>query len=191
MSIHREFRIWIEHLRRLGLPVVQMLLPGLSPEYIKRSIHKLGIDCSDDIVELYSFCGGVCPPEGTLLDHMSMYGPHYMLPFERAVQDYQDLCTDARWSKKWFPFFGNDFGDFYSLCSLSNQSDWGKICYFMTNTGEEANIVFSSLLNMMTVINECFDRGVCSVDDEGNLATRFGDARIIAMNHNKDLQYYR
>jgi hypothetical protein len=168
-----------------------MLLPGLDESYIRFQIAALGLDCPNELVELYGICGGVGAPEEELLNHMWMYGSHYLLPFERAVEDYKLFRGDARWSAEWFPFLGNDGGDFYSICSLENRASWRKISYFMIGSGDEAQITFSSLENMLCVINECFDRGICFVDEYGNLVTRFLDASIIAMDHNKNLPYYR
>ncbi|HXU99283.1 MAG TPA: hypothetical protein VG166_02160 [Caulobacteraceae bacterium] len=191
MSIRHEFEKWIANLERLKLPVVDMLLPGLNSAYIRSELARIGLDCSEDIVELYNVCGGVGPRRGVLLNQMWMYGSHYLLPFDRAISNYGNFSGDARWNASWFPVFGNDGGDFYSVCSLKARDDWEMIAYFMVNTGEESQIRFSSLLNMLVVINECFDQDVCFLDDRGNLGTKFFEASLIAMRHNKNLPFYQ
>lgn len=191
MPIRIEFEKWVTNLRNLKLPVGDLFLPGLNSNYIRREISALHLDCSEDIVELYSICGGVDARRGILLNQMWMYGSHFLLPFDRAILNYKIFSKDKRWSAAWLPMFGNDGGDFYSICSLRVRDDWEMISYFMANTGEDPQIRFSSILNMLTVINECFDRGVCFVDDHGNLGTRFFEANLIAMNHNKNLPFYR
>jgi hypothetical protein len=190
VGIKQEFQQWIGHLRRLRLPVADMLLPGVDPGIVRRAFSDASLDCPDDVVEFYQCSGGVSAPERTLLNRMWMYGSHYMLPFERAAEDYAIFCTDSRWDRSWFPIFGNDGGDFYSICSRSDRSDWKNISYFMVNSGTPSQIRFSSLLNMMIVINECFDREVCFVDQNGNLETNFLEAAMIAMKHNPNLSYY-
>ena len=191
MSIKSEFEKWSAHLRRLNLPVAKMLLPGLETNYVYRQISDLGLDCSHDLIELYSVCGGVGAPADELLNHMWMYGSYYMLPFERAVDDYKLFCVDSRWNQAWFPIFGNDGGDFYSSCSISSEDTWNKISYFTLGGGDIPRILYSSLENMLVVINECFDKGICFADKEGNLRTKFFEASLIAMEHNKDLPYYQ
>jgi hypothetical protein len=191
MSVRNEFVRWVGHIRRLGLPVAEMLLPGLDAVDVRNQLANLGLDCSDDLTELYGVSGGVCAREGELLNRMWMYGSHYMLPFDRAVEDYKLFRKDLRWNKAWFPIFGNDGGDFYSFCSLKHRDDWRKICYFTLGTGDEPQVRFSSLENMLAVINECFDRGVCSVDQHGNLSTNFFEASVIAMGHNRNLPFYQ
>lgn len=191
MSIELEFRKWIDHLRRLNLPVAQMLLPGLEAGSIRHAISDVGLECPDDLVEFYTCCGGVGAPDGTLLNHMWMFGSHYVLPFKDAVENYRVFSLDHRWERAWFPFLANDGGDFYSLVCLGGRSDWRQISYFRSNTGDSAQIRYSSILNMLTVINECFDSGVCYVDAEGNLETKFLEAGLIAMKHNPELPYYQ
>lgn len=168
-----------------------MLLPGLEPNAIRDAISGIGLECPDDLVEFYACCGGVGAPDGTMLNYMWMFGSHYVLPFADAVETYGFLSSDHRWSRSWFPFLGNDAGDFYSLVCLSDRSDWKQVSYFRTNTGEGAQTRYSSILNMLAVINECFDSGVCYVDAQGNLETKFLEASLIAMKHNRDLPYYQ
>ena len=47
-----------------------MLLPGLDPDFVRGQIVNLGLDCSDDLAELYWVCGGVGAEEGELLNRI-------------------------------------------------------------------------------------------------------------------------
>jgi|SRR5882724_753370 len=191
MSVKHQFENWIKHLQKLKLPVAEMLLPGLDERYIRHAIGEIGLECSEELIEFYGYCGGVGAPKEALLNHMWMYGSHYVLPFDQAIGNYKIFRTDSRWDKSWFPILSNDGGDFYSLGSRSDLNNWGKITYFMLGSGKGPEIRYSSLFNMLTVINECFDSGICFVDDQGDLATKFLEASVVAMNHNSELPYYQ
>lgn len=191
MNVKCQFEEWVKHLHALKLPVANMLLPGLDEQYIRRMIGEIGLNCPEELVEFYGYCGGVGAPQDALLNHMWMYGSHFVLPFDQAVANYKLFNSDIRWNKSWFPILGNDGGDFYSIGARQDLDNWEMITYFMLGSGTGPETRYSSLLNMLTVFNECFDRGICFVDEHGDLATKFLDASLVAMNHNSGLPYYQ
>ena len=139
-------------------------MPGFDGEYIRRIIGEISLDCPDKLVEFYSYCGGVGAPEGALFNRTWIYGSHCVLPFCDAVKNYEILNKHTRWNKSWFPIIQNEAGDFYSVTFRLCDKNWEKITYFMLYSGDELQIQYSSIANMFTVFNECFDRGICSVD---------------------------
>jgi hypothetical protein len=171
--VTRQFDRWIEHLARLKLPAAAMMSPGLDPSYVRTTIENLKLECPDELVELYSRSAGIDAPEDALLGHMWMYDSHFLLPFEEAVRIQQYFAGGPRWDSAWFPVFGNGGGDYYLVHCKADRDDWSQITYFMMGSGEEADLEFSSLEDMLIVISECFDKGICSVDERGGLDTDF------------------
>ncbi|MBB5801007.1 hypothetical protein F4560_000775 [Saccharothrix ecbatanensis] len=110
-------------------------------------------------------CNGVELHPGQIQDDINIvlgYAPLSLIEAARFIGSYSG---DPVLGDHWVPVLGGAGGDVYAAVWGSN----GNVRVAGVLVGEETEVEFGSLENMVAVFNECYRRGVYFVNGQGHL----------------------
>ena len=189
MTIEQELKKLSLNIEKLSLPAAKYVVNPCPIDAIVASLDGVGIIKAPSIVELYSNFGGFNIVEGALSEEFWIYSSFCLDTLENSLLNYKCLIDSAEWHVGNFPLFSNGGGDFYSIVTSLESKFFGYISYFML--GEEEYIAYSSLENFLSVINKCYDQGICYSDAGGYLETDHLKALLVAADMNSNLTRYQ
>lgn len=151
---------------------------GLSARVIISMFNESGLDCPDDIVEVYGICNGTRSTSSDSVDEIAFFPGFYWMRLEECFEVYNSIRSSDEWSRLWFPIFANGGGDFYAVVCDKKSSDFGALVGFIL--GEKDHLIeFRSLKDMISVISECLGQKVFFVSD-GIYQADYASMRLIS-----------
>ena len=118
-------------------------------------------------------------------DFSKFFGGYAFLSLESAIEEYEEL----NWKSHWFPIFYLDSRDYLVLlCKSENVAPISRI---YIGGGENEQILFSSLTNMMLTIVECYETGAFYFDDYGYLTNSYYKQESIRQKYNLGTRNFR
>ena len=166
---------WLEKHSCEKYASVNVLQPGLSYEEIERRVVDLPFKLPEEVYELYQWRNGTCEGEE---DFSKFFSGYAFLSLESAIDEYEKL----NWKLHWFPIFYLDSRDYLIL--LCNSENVAPISSIYLGGGEDEEVFFSSLTNMMLTIAECYETGAFYFDDEGYLTGSYSKQESIRQKYN-------
>ena len=155
-ALNRIFS-WLEKHPSEKYASVDVLQPGLSYEEIERRVADLPFKLSEEVYELYKWRNGTCEGEE---DFSKFFNGYAFLSIESAIEEYEELF----WKSRWFPIFYLDSRDYLVVsCESENLA---PILRIYLGGGEDGELLFSSLTNMMLTIAECYETDAFYFDEE-------------------------
>lgn len=152
---------------RLGLPVRDLLRPGVSRGTVEKEFRPFGITPSDELARLWNWHDGT-DVVGRVLDETHFFPGFYLVSHADSIEHHRRFRTDHRWDPSWVPIFANGGGDFYVVSLTASRQPTSEVVGFIL--GEETHPVeFLSLTVMLEVIAECYEDGAYFLSDDGYL----------------------
>jgi hypothetical protein len=152
----------VSRLGNLGRTVGALLLPGVSTEHV---VEVTGGPVPSEVAEWFQWCGGVAVRPGQIQDEVNVipgYGP---LSVEEAVRLKENYVGDSVLGENWVPLLGGAGGDLYAAV----WEDGTVVRVAGVLVGESTEIEFSSVEQMVTVFNACYDNGAYFVNGSNML----------------------
>jgi len=178
----------LDRLRRLGLPVVDLIQPGRPIKHIREAFAGVGLVAPDDLLALYAYRDGTKVAKGDLLDDLHLFPGFYWLSLKDAFNSYKAFYQDPRWNRDWFPVFGNGGGDFYAAMCNKSSAGHGSIVGFRLGETDHA-VEFKDLPTTLGWIDRCYVDGVFFLKN-GYLESNDRAAILVAKELNPGLPYY-
>jgi hypothetical protein len=162
---------------KLGMPVAENLLPGLSERRILSLTKNLPFALPRSAVELYKWSAGMDPNAGIGDDFLPGYG---MDSLTEMVAMYRGLSADSDYprfavgKRRWFPLLRSGGTDFYGICCERTPTADGEIVYD-DNEGPHRDcitpppVAYLSLETMLRTTLCCFETGVYYLNEDGQL----------------------
>ena len=148
--IHALNRIlnWLKNNPSEKYASVDVLQPGLSYEEIDRRVADLPFKLPEEVYQLYQWKNGTCDGEE---DFSKFFNGYTFLSLEAAINEYED----KNWKSYWFPIFYLDSRDYFVL--LYKSENVAPISRIYLGGGEDEEVLFSSLTNMMLLIAKSYE----------------------------------
>ena len=157
----------VGHLRELNRPVVPLLRPGIGAVQVEAS---LGSPVPASVGEWFHWCNGAEVRPGQIQDDVNVIPGYNPLSAEEAVGMTPDYADDPVLGEDWFPLLGSAGGDIYA--AVWTVGGEAKVAGVLV--GEQTEIEFSSIEQMVSVFNGCYRNRAFYVDDLGRLAMDSG-----------------
>jgi len=148
----------LKELRRLELPVADLLNPGLSQPH-QDEILSGNLSLPKPAQQLFGWRDGTKDAELPILT-LCLF-PYVMFnSLERCIADYHARKVVPVWRKSWLPVFGDDFGTIYAVDCKSKEAS-----IIFISQSELPRMKFASLVNMLSCVLECYVQGAYSMKD--------------------------
>jgi len=175
--------------RRLGLPFVDLLQPGLSYKEITQKIQSLGIIAPLQLVEFYEFCNGV-QSDGHWTSEVELYQGYWILPLQEAIQQYdllQRTNDNGYVQKSWFPLLKCDRDSFVVDCT---KALIGEACIinYMPELGPI--VTYFDIKSMINTFADCYHEGAFVVSGRKVIGVDFKRVVKISIRHNPNVEFW-
>ncbi|MEO0843293.1 MAG: SMI1/KNR4 family protein [Cyanobacteria bacterium J06643_5] len=175
-ALNRIFN-WLEKHPSEKYASVDVLQPGLSYEEIERRVADLPFKLPEEVYQLYQWRNGTYEGEE---DFSRFFNGYAFLSLESAIEEYEEL----NWKLHWLPIFYLDSRD-YLIVSCQSENI-APILRIYLGGGEDEELLFSSLINMMLTTAECYETDAFYFDDEGYLTGSYSKQESIRKKYNSD-----
>ena len=156
----------LAHLERLGRNLEIIVSPPLKTEKIRQEQYSRGIVFPDEIIDLYSWRNGYVGNQENVLGDFQFFPGFLLIPFGKALEEFDIYSKDERWNRSWFPVFENQGGDFYVVICDPNSEDFGAVVGFILGQPDQL-VEYESLTALFKTINLCYQRSAFFVRDDG------------------------
>ncbi|WP_432978316.1 hypothetical protein [Dactylosporangium sp. CA-233914] len=143
----------------LDRPVVANLLPGLDVTAIDSPLGEL----PQGVVEWFAWHNGVGGERGQTIEEASLIPDYMLISFEEALRQISVYAGDPVLGDFWLPIMENGGSDIYA--AVWSPGSEARVARFIV--GEDTEIDFENLVNMVRMFNACYDSGVYFVGDDG------------------------
>lgn len=158
----------VEHHRRLGRRVPELLQDGLSQSDLEPWESALPFALTREVERIYEWRNGTKAEQDDLLETLYFFPGFYLLSIEEAVQTYREREVSPQWREGWFPLFADGGGDFYIVPCGAKKTDASEIIGFIHGEPEQV-VEYESLTAMIATLESCFAEGAFFVDDDDSL----------------------
>ncbi|MFI9006803.1 hypothetical protein ACIGNX_06160 [Actinosynnema sp. NPDC053489] len=158
-----ELESLMERLVALARPVASWLAPGVDVGVVERALGEVP---PGEVITWFGWCNGVELHPGQLQDDINIIPGYAPLSLEEAVKFIQFHSGDPVLGDHWVPVLGGASGDIYA--AVWEPGNNARVAGILL--GEQTEIEFSSLEQMISLFNECYRRGAYFVDGQGRLA---------------------
>jgi hypothetical protein len=158
----------VAHLRRLGRPVPDLLLPGFSQDEIEDRAAGLPFLLPRELDCLYRWRNGTLAREGDRLSDLNFLPGFYLPSLDEAAQIYGERERAPQWRAGWFPVFADGAGDFYIIPCTQEKVEDAPIIGFLHGEPEQ-DIEYESLAAMIATMEACYAEGAYFVNEDGYL----------------------
>jgi hypothetical protein len=117
------------------------------------------------VAQWFSWCNGVEIRSGQLQDDVSVIPGYSLVSIEEAVRIMPSYYGDLVLGERWLPLLATAGGDIYAaVWRLGGEAEVAGVL-----VGESTEVEFSSIEQMVSVLNACFEREAFLVDGQGRL----------------------
>jgi hypothetical protein len=152
----------VGHLRDLGRPVVLWLRPGIDAAQVASAV---GADVPASVVEWFAWHNGVEMRPGQLQDDVNVIPAYNPLSLDEAIHIMPIHASDPVLGGRWLPLLTSSGGDIYA----ATWDAGGEAQVAGVLVGEATELEFSSIEQMASVFNACFEQRAFFVNDAGRL----------------------
>ena len=173
---------------RLGTALRECLSPGLSVTEIRDQIATVPFKLPAEFVELYAWRNGT-PIHSSKVVSFIEY--HRFLPLDEALGRFQmtyPIIREYYGNADWMMTFEDGSGDGYGVSAVAEEAREAAPIVLLFE-GEGVNTVFHSLTQMMKTMVACFEAGIFSIGEDGDLHTDFYELGQTVHKLVPDLQY--
>ncbi|WP_033443576.1 hypothetical protein [Saccharothrix sp. NRRL B-16314] len=157
-----ELRALVERLAALARPVASWLVPGVGAAAVEETLGEMP---PEEVIMWFGWCNGVELQPGQIQDDINVVPGYAPLSLAEAARFIESYSGDPVLGDHWVPVLGGAGGDIYAAVWGPN----GNVRVAGVLVGEETEVEFGSLENMVAVFNECYRRGAFFVDGRGRL----------------------
>ncbi|MFG1842392.1 hypothetical protein ACGFH8_28670 [Micromonospora sp. NPDC049175] len=155
----------VSHLRRLERSVVSLLRPGLTdPRTLSLSWVE---ELPETVIEWFRWCNGVEERPGQLQDDVNVIPGYNPLSIEEAGRLVPSYAGDPVLGEHFLPLLTTAGGDIYAA-AWNPGEDGVRVAGVLV--GEPTELEFSSIHQMVSLFNACYESGAFFVDRDGRLA---------------------
>ena len=198
MTITDCFKSIIEKQKKMGYHFPTIVRLPATPQQIKTIEEQLDLKFNNELVELYSFADGTTIDEVTPCGKTGLIPIHSFLNLQDSISYYQrgfepdeffrNSDTGYRPGNKLFPFLEDGAGNCYWV-DLNGDENHGRL--YWTNTfGEQPDYLYNSLTTLFQVINECYEKNVFTLDNEGYLDCDYNKFGQVSRKYNPHIDYW-
>ncbi|MET8243123.1 hypothetical protein ABZV31_01020 [Streptomyces sp. NPDC005202] len=162
-ALDAEFEGLRDRLEAMGRPVVAWMLPGVDADHVA---SVLGAAVPDSVAQWFRWCNGVAVVPGQIQDQVNVIPGYSPLSLEEGLRMRDAYTGDDVLGDHWVPLLGSGGGDLYAAVWAPGE----EAVVAGVLVGEPTETEFSSIEQMVTTFNVCYDRGAFFVDDQGRLA---------------------
>ncbi len=159
-----ELERLIAHLRRLDRPVVPLLRPGVDAGQVLSALEVAEVPSS--ITEWFGWRNGVVAQPGQLQDDVNIIPAYNLISVEEAAHVSPTYMGDPVLGDYFVPLLTTASGDIYAAV-WSGDLDEARVAGVLV--GEPTEIEFSSIEQMVSTFNTCYDNGAFSLSEDGRL----------------------
>ncbi|MER6981726.1 SMI1/KNR4 family protein [Streptomyces carpinensis] len=158
-----EFERLRGRLEALDRPVVAWMVPGVDADHVS---SVLGEEVPESVAQWFRWCNGIAVVQGQIQDQVNVIPGYSPLSLEEGMRMRTAYTGDDALGSHWVPLLGSGGGDLYAAVWTPGE----EAVVAGVLVGEPTEIEFSTIEQMVTTFNECFDSGAFFVDDQGRLA---------------------
>ncbi|MFJ7257037.1 hypothetical protein ACIQWV_31800 [Streptomyces sp. NPDC098085] len=148
------------HLEALNRPVLAWMVPGTEADHVS---SVLGEPIPSAVARWFHWCNGVASARGQIQDNVNVIPGYSPLSIEEGVRMMGSYRGDSVLGDHWVPLLGSGSGDIYA--AVWSPGEEAVVAGVLL--GEPTEIEFSTIEQMVTFFNRCFESGAYFVNSQG------------------------
>lgn len=182
-TIKEQLHKLLLHLEKLNHSCPKYLDLGLPFSDIQRTLARVSLQPTDDLINLFSWKNG--SSVNTIpLGHLALIPGFYLMPLEECCSNYIALKKNDFWKATWFPVLSNSGGDFYVIDIQTNEI----LGYYIYE--DEPMVEYNSLKTLLETYNQCYELGIIYKTSEGYLDMDYNKHALVAQQANPNLSFW-